>query len=125
MQNQPVLDTTLKDMLISLRSTIYADMMRKFNTELTAVGDRVDHIEGKMGDYATTINYLIDAQEASDEEQTSIKAKLADLEDRSRRNYMKIKGIPESVHSLDSRPYVTKMFSELLPDLTPIEIEID
>lgn len=35
--NQPVLDTTLKDMLISLRRTIHTDMMafmRKFSSEL-------------------------------------------------------------------------------------------
>lgn len=48
--NQPVLITTLKDMLISLRFTLHADMlsfMQKFSSEIQAVGSRVDHIEKK------------------------------------------------------------------------------
>lgn len=71
-------------MLISPRTTIHTDMMacmRRFSSELTAVGDRVDHVETKMGEYATTINDLIDAQDNVVEEQTWIKAKLADLDD--------------------------------------------
>lgn len=123
-QNQPALDTTIKDMLISLRSTIHIDMMacmRKFSSELNAVGDRVDHIESKMGKYATTINDLVDAHNTAEEEQTWIKAKLADLEDRSRRNNVKIRGIPESVQPSELRLYATAILSALMPDLPPIE----
>lgn len=64
--------------------------MRNFNTELTAVGERVDHIETRIGEYATTINDLVDAHDTAEEEQTWIKEKLADLEERSRRNNLKI-----------------------------------
>lgn len=81
--NQPVSDTTLKDMFISLRSTIHSDMitcMQKLNTELNAMGDRVDHIETKMGEYATTINNLMDAHNTNEDEHLRFKAKLADLE---------------------------------------------
>lgn len=80
--NQPVLDTTLKDMLISLRSTIHTDMMaciRQFSPDLTAVEDRVDHVETKMGEYATTINDLIDAHDTVEEEQNWIKDKTGRL----------------------------------------------
>lgn len=52
-QNQPVLDTVLKDMLLSLRSIIQADMdscMNRFSRDIQAMGDRVDHIEVKMGE---------------------------------------------------------------------------
>lgn len=82
--NHPVLDTILKDMLVSLRRTIHTDMMacmRQFSSKLTAVGDWVDHIEVKMGEYAT-INDLVDVHDTVDEEQNWIKAKLADLDDK-------------------------------------------
>lgn len=49
--NKPVLDTVLKDMLLSLRSTIQSDMatcMHRFNREVQEVGNRVNHIESKM-----------------------------------------------------------------------------
>lgn len=48
--NQPVLDTVLKDMLLSLCSTIQTDMvkcMQKFHTDIQEVKARVDHIECK------------------------------------------------------------------------------
>ena len=127
-QNQPVLDTTLKDMLISLRSTIHGDMMScmgKFSTELSEVGDRVNHIETKMGEYATTINELVDAHDTAEEEQTWIKAKLADLEDRSRRNNVKVRGIPENVAPSSLRPYAMNMLAALMPDISAIELSID
>lgn len=57
--NQPVMDTVLKDMLVSLRSTLQADMincMHRFSGEIKAVESKVEHIEGKMREFASTIN---------------------------------------------------------------------
>ena len=101
--NQAVMDTVLKDMLLSLRSTIHADMMscmQKFHTDIQEVESRVDHIECKMGEFASTINYLVDAQKENEDEMEGVKAKMADMEDRSRRNNMKIRGIPESIQQV-------------------------
>lgn len=63
--NKPVLDTTLKYMLISLISTIYTEMMTHMSN---ARGEMVDLIETKMGEYATMINDLTDALDATEEE---------------------------------------------------------
>lgn len=49
--NQPVMDSTLKDMLVSLRSAIHTDMlqlMKQCKSEVAEVSDRVTHIESKM-----------------------------------------------------------------------------
>lgn len=111
-QNQPVMDTVLKDMLMSLRSTIQTDMascMSRFTKDIQAIGDRVDHVEVKM--YAHTINDLVDAYEEKEGENEWIKAKLADLEARSR---LKIRGIPEST-----------LFKNLIPGLTDLVVTID
>lgn len=57
--HQPVMDTVLKDMLLSLRILLQADMMKcmhKFNSDIQAVESRVNHIEHKMEEYASTIN---------------------------------------------------------------------
>lgn len=126
--NQPVLDTVLKDMLVSLRSTIQADMMNcmhRFSGELSAVEARIEHVENKMGDFASTINDLVDANEDREEESAWIKNKIADIEDRSWRNNLKIRGIPESVQTSELRAYVTDLFTAVLPDLTAIDITID
>lgn len=69
--NQPVLDTTLKEMLLSLRSIIQSDMIplvQQFKQYISSLGNRVEHMEVKMGDYADTINDLVDAHAAQSEE---------------------------------------------------------
>lgn len=89
------------------------------------VEERVDHIEHKMGEFAATINYLVDANDGNEEEMESMRAKIADMEDRSRRNNMKIRGIPESVQQGDLRTYATSLFTEILPELSTLDIIID
>lgn len=122
-QNQPVLDTVLKDMLLSLRSTIQTDMatyMHRFNRDIQAVGNRVDHIEEE---YAETINDLDDAHDEREGENEWMKAKLADMEDRSRR--IKNKGIPETVQQSDLNLYAATLFKNLLPSLTDLDVTIN
>lgn len=121
-----MLDTTLKDMLISLKSMLHSDMMscmQHFNTELIAVEDRVTHIE--KGEFAATINDLVDAHDANDSNHQWVRAKLADLEDRSWCNNIKIHSVPESVHSGELKAYAESVFSSMLPNFTATELIID
>lgn len=56
---QPILDSALKDMLITLRGALQHDManfMRPKNRDIATIGDRVDHLENKMSDYALAHN---------------------------------------------------------------------
>lgn len=127
-QNQPVLDTVLKDMLLSLRSTIQSDMasyMHKINKDIQSVGNRIDHIETKMEEYAGTINDLVDANDEREGDTEWIKAKLADMEDRSWRNNLKIKRIPETVHQNDLHSYAANMLKQILPGLMDLDVTID
>lgn len=106
--NTPIMDTTLKDMLISLRSTLHADIQsltRQFKSEISSVNKRISHVETKMGEFACTFNDLVDAHNDRDDDMLQLKLKLANLEDRSRRNNVKIRGIPESVKNPDLKPH--------------------
>lgn len=50
---QTVLDTTLKEMLMSLRSSLQADMpslMHTFGHNINVLEDRVSHFEGNLGE---------------------------------------------------------------------------
>lgn len=78
--NQPVMDTVLKDILLSLRSSIQAYMMscmQKFSTKSPAVKSRVDHIETKIGEFASTRNDLL-AHDGKEDEMECIRAKIVD-----------------------------------------------
>ena len=126
--NKPVLDTVLKEMLVSLRSSLHSDMVscvHKFSSDLRHVADRVSHVETKMGEYASTINALVDANETTEDDIESLKAKIAEMEDRSRRNNLKIRGIPESVKQQDLRHYVAQLFTAALPDMSELDFTVD
>lgn len=61
---QPILDTTIKDMIMSLRGALQHDMinfMHKSKVEIEALGERVDYMENKMCDFTSAHNDLVDS----------------------------------------------------------------
>lgn len=108
------MNSTLKEMLLSLQSAIYSDIL-----------NMVHQFKAEVGEFVCTFNELVDAHSDRREEVKWIKAKLADLEDHSRRSNLKNCGIPESVNSPDLRAYFTKLLSDLLADVPPSELFID
>lgn len=58
----------------------------------------------------------VDAQEEKDEEMDWIKAKLADLEDCSRRNNVKIRGILESIQPAALTDYFVQLMATFIPN---------
>lgn len=67
-------------------------MIGKFSSDMQGLGERVQHIERKMDASTITVNNLIDAYKEQSDNTDWIKAKLADLEVRSRRNNIKLGG---------------------------------
>lgn len=86
----------------------------------SSVSSRVTHIETKMGEYTATINDLVDANDSKEDDVEVIKAKMADTEDRSRRNNV-IRAIPESVQQQDLHKYVTQLFNMMMPDMSALD----
>lgn len=94
---QPVIDTTLKDMLLSLQSSLMTDLsslFTKISTDMHVMDERVSHLEHSMEECTTTVNDLIKTYAEVKEEQSWVRAKLANLDDRSRRNNIKLRGVP-------------------------------
>lgn len=96
--------------------------MQQFRQDVTFLGDRVSHVETKLGDCALTVNDLINAYAAHNDEHNWIKDKVADHEDR---NNVKIRGISEEVQTQDLSPYVRGLIKIMLPELKNIELVID
>lgn len=84
----------------------------------------MDHVETKMGEYASTINILIDAHDTKEKERETVKAKISDIEDRSRRDNLKIRGVSESIQQSEPRNYVAQVFTSILPDLTELDVTV-
>lgn len=126
--NQPISDTTLKDMLVSLRGSLHRDMISMViqnRAKVDAIGERVDRVENKMGEYAEAHNELVDAHNSPEEEMHALKIKLADLEDCSRRNNGKFRGIDESVPPAELHKCIQQLISDLLPETPKYELVMD
>lgn len=116
--NRPLSDTTLKDMLISLRSSLHSDMMycmRNFKAEVGELGGRIDHMEKKMEEYASSYYSLVDFHNDQSDEVAWLKDKVADLEDRSCRNNIKLRGVPESVLPAQLHRLAQELMGSSLP----------
>lgn len=124
----PVIDTTLKEMLMSLQTSLMTDltsMFTKISTDMHYMGNRISTIEQGMTDCSTTVNDIIDAVDDIKGEQEWVRAKLADLEDRSRRNNVKLRGVPETVPPGDLPKYAKDLIHTIIPDAAPRDIIID
>lgn len=98
--NQHILDTTLKSMLISMRSSLHADMMscvQTFRADVRELGGRVDHLEQKICEFASSYNSLVDSHNERRDDDEWLKTKMANSEDRSKGDNIKICIIPKSV----------------------------
>lgn len=84
----------------------------------------MEHMEQKMGEFSS-LHFLIDAHNDQADEVTRLKAKVADLEDRSRRNNVKICGVPITITPAQLREYACKLMKEYLPSTPNTKIVID
>lgn len=78
-----------------------------------------------MGDFAVARNKLVDAHNEDEDVLTAIKLKLADLEDRSRRNNVNFRGVAETIPPADLRYHIQQIIASLLPEVTKREINVD
>lgn len=126
--DRPVSDTLMNEMLLSLLSSLHADMVRgikECQREVQAIGHRVHQVENKMEEYTSAYNVMVEAHTAKGEDITWIKDKLADLEDRSRRNNLKLRGIPEDVPPTQLLQFAQTLFSTLVPEASAHDLLVD
>lgn len=126
--NQAVSESFLKEMMLALRSSIQQSFTEALNQQTSALddlGERVSHVEDKMGEFSDSHNSLVDSHNRLEDELDSLKTKLADMEDRNRRNNIKFRGIPESVPPAELTPYLQRLIREVLPSVTTHDLIID
>ncbi|XP_029443595.1 uncharacterized protein LOC115083739 [Rhinatrema bivittatum] len=82
------------------RSDLMASMA-EIKEDLAAVGRRVDETETRIDGHGDAINSLIARQDISATGIEALQAKVEDLENRSRRNNLRIRGVPEDPEFAD------------------------
>ncbi|CAH2323186.1 Hypothetical predicted protein [Pelobates cultripes] len=131
-EDSPPTTQQLKKMLSELTDTIQKNMATQIQTltadlrkEIIEVSQRTAQIEKRMDDFAEAHNGLADKLHELDTVLHDHAVKMADMEDRSRRNNLRIRGIPESVLNPALPDYLLDLFQALSPETHPDQLIID
>ena len=84
-----------------------ASTIREMETGLTDHSDRITQIECDVSGLQSNLESVI-------QENVALKAKLEDLESRSKRQNLRVLGLPENTEGKDPRDFMAKMFHTLL-----------
>ncbi|KAJ1188168.1 hypothetical protein NDU88_004932 [Pleurodeles waltl] len=82
----------------------------EFTTRMEEVETRISHLEDEAGSHQVT-------REAMEKELEDTQWKLTDLEDRLRRNNLRVLGVPEGLEGSDTHSFMVALFKEAFPDL--------
>lgn len=126
--NQAASEPFIKEMMLALRSSLQQSFTEALNRQMTVIdglGERVAHVENKMGEFSEAHNSLVDAHNNLEEDMATLANKLADLEDRNRRNNVKFRGVPESVPPSELTSYIQHLIKSVLPAVTTHDLIID
>ncbi|XP_077118708.1 NXPE family member 3-like [Ranitomeya variabilis] len=124
----PVTASLLREMLGDLRASLQEDMrsmMAELRREVEELGSCTDHLENKMSELVSSHNELWEAHDNLQLLATRTHAKTLDLEDRSRRNNVKLRGIAETVGTEDLKAFLQDFILTVLPLYTKEGIIID
>ncbi|CAH2284447.1 Hypothetical predicted protein [Pelobates cultripes] len=122
------LQNLLQEATAEIKAYTKAELNRQIQSlkaDLEALSHRTDHAEAKLTKLADTtsshsqdITYLHGKLAALEEE-------IEDLNNRSRRNNIRVRGLPETVTNDQLQASLTDLFNTLLPEATQHDLAMD
>lgn len=116
--DNPASEHSIKAMLLSLQADLHRELKVSINQlqdKVTCLEDRTTHIEQHLSEATKAHNTVVHTQDDHSATIQMLRLKVADLEDRSRRNNIKIRGVPESLAPPEIVPYLHQLFRKLIP----------
>lgn len=95
--DNPASEHSLKAMLLSLQADMHKEFSASINllhTRIDFLEERTQHIEQHLSEATTAHNTVVEVQDEHLEAIQQLRLKVADLEYLSRRNNIKIRGVP-------------------------------
>lgn len=88
----------------------HAQDIQEIKAELHALSDRVDSGEGSISSLTQRVSASERSQESQAATAVDLQLHLEDLEDRSRRNNLRLRGLPEATGAEDLEATVVAIF---------------
>lgn len=103
---------SLRSSVASIGSTLSAQAttITDMETSLTDHSDRITHLEQEVSNLHSKLS-------SATEENIALKANVEDLVSRSKRQNIRVLGLPEDVEGKDPRQFMTDFFAEVLGDI--------
>ncbi|XP_075430196.1 uncharacterized protein LOC142468023 [Ascaphus truei] len=125
----PVLNKDFFDaLIIKMRRGVQEDTEKALQTiraEVEALTERTEDLEVKMevvsNEQAETHEEVLRCGDAI----RHIQDKLEDMENRERRQNIRLKNIPETITHEELQPYLRRLFLQLVPDLSDHDLHTD
>lgn len=99
--------------------------MSHLANRIDGIEDRTDHIESQLKTVIEAHDEMVDAHKEKADVICQLQLKVADLEYRSRRNNIKIRGVPEAVKPQELITYLQQLFLKIIHDLSPRNLLMD
>ncbi|MGH0174667.1 UNVERIFIED_CONTAM: hypothetical protein FKN15_068818 [Acipenser sinensis] len=122
-----LITTTVSNAVLEIKSRLqeHLNMITTLKTELTAhvatvqqLVSKVDFVRGELREQKKTVNNCPTRLESRER-------KVADLEDRSRRNSIRLVGLPEGIEGEDAVGFLQHMLPKWFPALSQWKFEIE
>ena len=92
--------------------------IREMETSLSDHSDRITQLELDVSGLQSDLGSVV-------KENSELKAKVEDLESRSKRQNVRVLGLPENAEGKDARVFMARLFADLLGDLLSGPPELD
>ncbi|CAH2300970.1 Hypothetical predicted protein [Pelobates cultripes] len=131
-EDSPLTAQNMKKMLAELTDTIQRNMatqiqalMVDLRKEILEVGQHTAQVEKQMDEFVEAHNSLTNKLQELGSILHDHALKMANMEDRSRRNNLQIRGIPESILNPALNTYLLDLFQALTPETIPDQLIIN
>ena len=125
---ETVLDQKLQALLQNLTNNIAKEVNKlahELRGEIDQLGERTDNLETKFDNMVQYVHALEDENATLKNAVTQLQIQQEDLENRERRQNLRIRGVPESISDKEIRPYLLALFIFLAPDVPDIDWRLD
>ncbi|CAH2306587.1 Hypothetical predicted protein [Pelobates cultripes] len=104
--------------------TTWQHSMASLRKDVQELGKRTTHVESKMEDFASAHNDVATHVEQIEQKLTATELKLTDLEDRARRNNLRLRWIPDLIPE-NLQTYVRGLLHAYVPEIPADMLLID
>lgn len=123
-----ILDAKLHTLLQNISHTIATEVgkiAQDLRGEIALVEERTDRLENKMDELINYVQVLEEDNHTLKQQITLLQSQQEDLENRERRQNLRIRGVPETVGDAQLHEYLLGLFVTLAPTIPDIDWRMD